>query len=606
MEFLPSLQCRLCLGHVTSDNLIFSEEDEYEIPLSSKIMLCTSLVVSKNDDKSKYICSDCVKMIEMFFEFRDRCYRSHMQLCTNLGSNRISQTNDQEKSHSCKSVTDQNKVDKMVFELGTDCEDVKNEANVTSVEECDITDQMSIQYNNASVYKSYSYKMTESREVVEEHLSCTEELDEEQEVEEGVQELEEEQQQQQFKVGKEKSKSEGKELDEGEQEEVNKLEDILGSFHRFQVGCYVDLGENYEDSEDNSKSTLLRRFKCITCLKVFPSLDHLDNHWEDCERAEEPAILEPLITMSQDNVDPNSNNDNSFKENVLHGEIKQDNIVHKRQSYYSKNKKHVCELCDKAFPKVVLLRKHVNKEHANRVRNFACSICPKRFVDRYELKYHMRIHSDDDGFQCKECLKKFARPSALRTHERMHTGEKPYMCNSCPKKFTQFYSLVTHERIHTGEKPYICQYCSRAFTQNSSLKKHERLHAGGAKLFQCDVCFRMYADNTELELHRTTHNGELPWKCSYCEHRAFRKPSELSKHVHRFHTENHPFLCDLCHKSFISSNELKSHIVTHSSEKPFECSLCGKPYKNRLSLKRHNCRGEIIVEDVDIIEKLKD
>lgn len=468
-------------------------------------------------------------------------------------------------------------------------EEMFNEEIVTRFEECETSEHISLQ-NRRDPCRT------------DENVSCTEQ-ENNKEMEERLQELEEEPHQQ-LEESEKETKNEEEESDVADEEEVENLEDILGKYRQFQVGCYVDLKENCEDSNGNSQSTLLQRFKCMTCFKVFSSLNHLDDHWEDCERSEE--CVDPLELVSQDYKDPKHENVERSNENISHVQSKAD-TVRNRQSFYKKNKKHVCELCNITFPKVVLLRKHVLKEHGYRERRFACSVCPKRFIDQYELKYHMRIHSENDAFQCKACLKKFARPSALRTHERSHTGEKPFMCNACPKKFSQLYSLITHERIHTGEKPYKCQYCSRAFTQHSSLRKHERIHAGGAKLFQCDICRRMYRDIKEMELHRSTHNGELPWKCAFCEHKAFRKPSELSNHVHRFHTESRPFQCDLCNKSFISACELKSHSVTHNPDRITACSGCGKTYKNRLTLRRHQCKGDRVEDDLDVkYENLKD
>lgn len=39
------------------------------------------------------------------------------------------------------------------------------------------------------------------------------------------------------------------------------------------------------------------------------------------------------------------------------------------------------------------------------------------------------------------------------------TGEKPYACDACDMRFIQRYHLDRHKRVHSGEKPYQCDRC---------------------------------------------------------------------------------------------------------------------------------------------------
>lgn len=41
----------------------------------------------------------------------------------------------------------------------------------------------------------------------------------------------------------------------------------------------------------------------------------------------------------------------------------------------------------------------------------------------------------------------------------MFTGEKPFACDACDMRFIQRYHLDRHKRVHSGEKPYQCDRC---------------------------------------------------------------------------------------------------------------------------------------------------
>lgn len=41
----------------------------------------------------------------------------------------------------------------------------------------------------------------------------------------------------------------------------------------------------------------------------------------------------------------------------------------------------------------------------------------------------------------------------------LSTGEKPYACDACDMRFIQRYHLDRHKRVHSGEKPYQCDRC---------------------------------------------------------------------------------------------------------------------------------------------------
>ncbi|CAD6505856.1 BgTH12-01343 [Blumeria graminis f. sp. triticale] len=90
-------------------------------------------------------------------------------------------------------------------------------------------------------------------------------------------------------------------------------------------------------------------------------------------------------------------------------------------------------------------------------------------------------------FQCSLCPKKFTRAYNLRSHLRTHTDERPFICTVCSKAFARQHDRKRHEGLHSGEKKFICKGdlkqggqwgCGRRFARADALGRHFRSEAG--------------------------------------------------------------------------------------------------------------------------------
>ncbi|KZF25797.1 hypothetical protein L228DRAFT_83934 [Xylona heveae TC161] len=117
------------------------------------------------------------------------------------------------------------------------------------------------------------------------------------------------------------------------------------------------------------------------------------------------------------------------------------------------------------------------------------------------------------NFQCHLCPKRFTRAYNLRSHLRTHTDERPFICSTCGKAFARQHDRKRHESLHSGEKRFVCKGelqsgnswgCGRKFARADALGRHFRSEAGR-------ICIRPLLDEEALDRQRAAREGrQLP------------------------------------------------------------------------------------------------
>ncbi|XP_063243081.1 zinc finger protein 431-like isoform X2 [Bacillus rossius redtenbacheri] len=139
---------------------------------------------------------------------------------------------------------------------------------------------------------------------------------------------------------------------------------------------------------------------------------------------------------------------------------------------------HVCDQCGRKFTRRRVLVRHKHTHSA--VKRYKCSMCDKAFSRLDHLKsIHMPTHSTDKQklpeFACSTCEKRFVLKSKLQQHLILHSGEKKYECNLCFKSFALNSYLSSHLKTHKKQAGYItCPKCPRKFVSDETLKVHSR------------------------------------------------------------------------------------------------------------------------------------
>ncbi len=135
------------------------------------------------------------------------------------------------------------------------------------------------------------------------------------------------------------------------------------------------------------------------------------------------------------------------------------------------NRDYILELADPTRPPAASDRR-VQKHPAT----FQCTLCPKRFTRAYNLRSHLRTHTDERPFVCTVCGKAFARQHDRKRHEGLHSGEKKFVCRG---------------ELGTG----VSWGCGRRFARADALGRHFRSEAGR-------ICIKPLLDEEAMERQR--------------------------------------------------------------------------------------------------------
>ncbi|XP_076063618.1 uncharacterized protein LOC143038394 isoform X2 [Oratosquilla oratoria] len=101
----------------------------------------------------------------------------------------------------------------------------------------------------------------------------------------------------------------------------------------------------------------------------------------------------------------------------------------------------------------------------------------------------------------------------------------------------------------------------------------------------CPHCNATFPSYDELRTHMLTHTTERPYKCTECD-ASFTLSGNLRRH-HLTHTGERPHKCSQCEATFTQSGHLRTHLLTHSGERPHKCPHCNAAFTLSGNLRRH-------------------
>lgn len=336
-----------------------------------------------------------------------------------------------------------------------------------------------------------------------------------------------------------------------------------------------------------------------------------------------------ILYLDENNSDDDFKDDSNQNDNETETSTEKDNIYqyfkcglckkeifskyffgqHIRKEHFG-NKKlggfYLCQYCDKSrvFIDASALTLHIKQVHMNMglKTKSACETCGKYFHNKTNLQRHINtVHLNLRPFSCHLCNLSFGQQCQLTGHIRLHSKPRNFKCVQCSRSFTSLAGLKYHKISHlpldqrktarenyqsnldrSKPKSIICEICGKAV---ANYFQHMNLHTNN-KPYKCTLCPKSFRLNSALTTHMRSHTNEKPYKCHECNN-SFRQLAHLNTHS-KIHTGQKPYKCSYCEKSFSGSGNFLEHVRRmHTNEKPYQCLMCQSNFVNGKEVKRH-------------------
>lgn len=325
------------------------------------------------------------------------------------------------------------------------------------------------------------------------------------------------------------------------------------------------------------------------CIKIYNAAVRLKQN-VPLELSDSQAQNQQKTTVNQDNskvemhwnVDQVSGNINQIKENG--GKLEECLLVVERtdlsgnqsgiigralamvssrpkQAKRKVQRKFTCRVCNKVFSAYSHKVEHMVVHSGE--RDFRCDVCGFAATTKSNLTKHRLRHTHKA--RCTVCNKLLANKFSLKDHMKVHSNERPHCCIHCHKPFRRLRDLRLHERLHLPQGDHQCHVCKKTFVIKSRLARHMLIHQTD-KQFTCQVCQKKFARKDDLKCHERIHTGRKPYVCNVCG-KEFRCASNRVSHA-RTHTKSldtHP--CDTCHITFPTRAKYLTHLKSRSHRK---------------------------------------
>ncbi|CAG04380.1 unnamed protein product, partial [Tetraodon nigroviridis] len=262
-------------------------------------------------------------------------------------------------------------------------------------------------------------------------------------------------------------------------------------------------------------------------------------------------------------------------------------------------------------------------------RPFKCDLCEKSYIHHRSLTNHKKTHQVG-MFECTVCFKLFNNMAALYSHQRTHKGKSGTDVNVLVGSPTvapldKFPPQSPDAQVH------FCHLCQIGFANDGDFQEHVQMHNSSPLLFglhpalseshdvSCDGSITSptsdfyaspinngpsvslvgsYAGFDQLEEQILSNGHDYP-DCS----NADTSPCLIPQGEAPLLDTGIPNLSPPCTANPVCVREPEEPSALDSDERPFKCQICGKSYRHSGSLINHKRSHQVGIYQCSICRK---
>ncbi|KAK4304491.1 hypothetical protein Pmani_023557 [Petrolisthes manimaculis] len=195
--------------------------------------------------------------------------------------------------------------------------------------------------------------------------------------------------------------------------------------------------------------------------------------------------------------------------------------------------KFTCLRCQRSFKWKQSYRKHMALYHGEAQLKYKCGLCTRRFLTTSELRIHQVVHSSERKHLCDVCGKAFKHEYTRDKHVKtVHRDDREHMCPQCGALFKAKAYLDQHlSHVHTTKERVKCKHCGHDFKTEANLRSHiKTVHKTKNRKYPCKNCCKTFLAPKDLARHSKVHTGVKDFSCPKC-HRCFSRKDNMAAHL---------------------------------------------------------------------------